>query len=586
MRRTLPLLLSSLLALAILPARAVTYDRVLAGPALAAMYPSGLEYDAKNDRIVVADTGRNRILFYSTAGAKLPGTFGSHGTGPGEFDTPRDVAVDGQGRIYVADAANNRIQQFTQAGVYLRSYGTKIYTPIGVTWDAANDQLLVASTSNHRIVKLSGTLTLIDERVVGGSSDPWSLSIENPRDVTRGPDGLLWISAYKDHQIRAYDDTVTPWTLEVTLGLGVPASPPTAENLNFPYNVDFSPSGDLAYVSDTGHSTVAVWDVSGGTPVWVGRAGTKCADSPCPDPVPGNPQGVIDDLRRVTVLPNGRIVTADFWGNGLQVFDDDDPTFTPVLDIAGKSAKARGFAEAFGVDVAPNGRIYGMDRLNQQVDVYAPDRSFLGTFGDRGTQADEFSWPEAVAAGPGGIVWTADTRGDRIQRWTQAAIAGSENPTVVSGFAYPEDLDVAEDDGSVWVADTDADRIAYYDGGSVTTFVGGLDGPQGVAVNDRFVFVADTGANRIRKYDRATGALLKSVGGVAAPEGVAVAPGGQVFVADTGRGRVLRFTARLVLRERVATPRLTLPHTLAVNGAGNRLYVADTFANRVLIYRV
>jgi serine/threonine-protein kinase len=121
----------------------------------------------------------------------------------------------------------------------------------------------------------------------------------------------------------------------------------------------------------------------------------------------------------------------------------------------------------------------------------------------------------------------------------------------------------------------------------MTTFAAaGLVDPQGVAVSTRFVFVANTGASEIRKYDRASGDLLKTYGGVRRPQGVAVAPDGSVWVADSGRGRVVHLSAGLVLREKLATPKLTLPHTLAVNGRGTRLYVADTFANRVRVYRI
>ncbi len=77
------------------------------------MYPSGFEYDAVNDRLVVADTGRDRILFYSLTGTKLGG-FGAYGDRrTAQFASPRDVAVDEAGNIYVADAENNRIQTFT-----------------------------------------------------------------------------------------------------------------------------------------------------------------------------------------------------------------------------------------------------------------------------------------------------------------------------------------------------------------------------------------------------------------------------------------------------------------------------------------
>ena len=38
------------------------------------------------------------------------GSFGTQGVGEGAFDYPNGVAVDGRGRIYVADSANDRVQ--------------------------------------------------------------------------------------------------------------------------------------------------------------------------------------------------------------------------------------------------------------------------------------------------------------------------------------------------------------------------------------------------------------------------------------------------------------------------------------------
>jgi hypothetical protein len=39
-------------------------------------------------------------------------TIGSRGSGNGQFESPRDVAVDFNGRIIVTDAGNNRLQFF------------------------------------------------------------------------------------------------------------------------------------------------------------------------------------------------------------------------------------------------------------------------------------------------------------------------------------------------------------------------------------------------------------------------------------------------------------------------------------------
>ena len=76
---------------------------------------------APNGDIFVADGHENnysRIVKFNKAG-KYISEWGKKGTGPGEFDTPHALAMDSQGRLFVADRANSRIQIFTQDGKLL-----------------------------------------------------------------------------------------------------------------------------------------------------------------------------------------------------------------------------------------------------------------------------------------------------------------------------------------------------------------------------------------------------------------------------------------------------------------------------------
>jgi sugar lactone lactonase YvrE len=56
-----------------------------------------------------------RVMKFDSSG-KFITQWGKAGTGAGEFNNPHALALDGKGRLYVADRANNRIQIFTQDG--------------------------------------------------------------------------------------------------------------------------------------------------------------------------------------------------------------------------------------------------------------------------------------------------------------------------------------------------------------------------------------------------------------------------------------------------------------------------------------
>jgi NHL repeat len=47
-------------------------------------------------------------------------SWGEPGDGPGQFNTPHSIAVDAQGRVYVADRGNRRVQVFDGEGKFLR----------------------------------------------------------------------------------------------------------------------------------------------------------------------------------------------------------------------------------------------------------------------------------------------------------------------------------------------------------------------------------------------------------------------------------------------------------------------------------
>jgi tripartite motif-containing protein 71 len=69
-------------------------------------------------------------------------TIGSPGSGNGQLDDPKGVAVDTKGNLYVVDSGNNRIQEFDSNGIFLKTWGSfgtgagQFNGPLGITLDS------------------------------------------------------------------------------------------------------------------------------------------------------------------------------------------------------------------------------------------------------------------------------------------------------------------------------------------------------------------------------------------------------------------------------------------------------------------
>jgi|KBSMisStaDraftv2_1062788.scaffolds.fasta_scaffold58894_4 sugar lactone lactonase YvrE len=94
----------------------------------------------------IADSTVGRVVKFSKNGAFVK-AWGKRGKGPGEFDTPHAIAMDSQGRIFVADRGNNRIQIFDQDGRFIDQW-KQFGRPSGVFIDRQDTIYVADSQSN------------------------------------------------------------------------------------------------------------------------------------------------------------------------------------------------------------------------------------------------------------------------------------------------------------------------------------------------------------------------------------------------------------------------------------------------------
>jgi len=111
--------------------------------------------DIRDGRLYMPEAGNHRINVFDLDG-KFLFDFGGLGSAPGQLNNPESAKFSSDGRLHVADLKNDRIQVFDADGKLLTSFGTtgsnpgELKAPAGIALDA-RDNVYVTEIGNDRV---------------------------------------------------------------------------------------------------------------------------------------------------------------------------------------------------------------------------------------------------------------------------------------------------------------------------------------------------------------------------------------------------------------------------------------------------
>ena len=587
-------------------------------------YPAAVAVDSAGN-IYEAEASSNTIRKITPAAVvtTVAGLAGAAGwvddlASAARFDSPQDVSVDSAGNVYIADTDNCTIRKMTPAGVVTTIGGTprlkghkdgvgilaQLSFPSGVSVDS-HGNVFVADTSNNTIRKIAPDTTVTT--IAGMASNAGyadgaasTAQFYNPAGIAVDSLSNLYVADTGNNTIRR----IANGMVSVYAGAGFTGSSGStdgsarAARFSSPNGVAIDSTGNL-YVADTDNDTIRLIAAADQT------VSTLAGAALSPGTLDGagvtarfyNPAGIaVDGSANVYVADTGNNTIRKITPAGIV------STLAGLLNNRGSddgSGSAARFSDPNGIVVASDGNVYVADTFNQTIRKITPTQpgvvtTFAGQAGlvgalDTGTGiAATFSNPLGITADGIGNLFVADSTNSTIRKITAdgtvttlAGLAGTTGSTDGTGtsalFFSPAGIAANTAGDTVYVADSANNTIRQVkipSGGSanlgVVTTIAGLAGtsgntdgtgtaalfyaPQGIALaNDGTIYVADTANETIRKVT-AVGVVstLAGTAGVRghvdgagtatqfnAPFGVAVDTAGNVYVAD-GYNYVIR----------------------------------------------
>jgi DNA-binding beta-propeller fold protein YncE len=514
-------------------------------------YPEAVAVNGEGD-VYVADQLSYVVQKFTASGEYL-GSWGSYGGGHGQFGPIGGLAVDAAGDVYVVDSEHNRIEKFGPNGEYLLDWGrrggepgqfrfgsSQNYTqPPGGGIAVAGNYVYVADSGNDRIQRfdLDG-----GEPIEWGSHGAGPGQMSYPRGVAANGSEVL-VADDDNHRIEKFSPSG-----EYEGSVGSYGS--HGLEFGFPYGIALDAAGDAYVADDINHRIVKLSPQLGFAGEWGGY---------------GQGPGRLAFPRALASDPAGDTYVADTANDRVDVFNPSG-TFLRTIGTPARTSPGT-FTAPRGVAVDPSGRVIVADTDDNRVETFAPGGgTFEGQWTSFGGFKSGLSEPAGVGVDPRGPVYVTDTGNARVVRvWGEGyylSELGGPADAGGAGYHYVSSVAVAPASGDVYVADTSHNRVLIYS-------------PQ----DD---LLAKVGANG------GDGTSGSGTGELHHPEGVTVAPSGNVFVADTNNNRIVELSpAGTVLNEfgrfGFSEGRLHTPTDVALDAAG-RVYVVDSFNNRVEVF--
>ncbi|XP_076066660.1 uncharacterized protein LOC143040014 isoform X2 [Oratosquilla oratoria] len=177
--------------------------------------PIGIAFSLVSREIFVTDKWKHCINVFDTEGHFVR-QLGRKGKGFGHFAAPEGIATDRNGRIYVADTCNDRVQILDNDGVFLKEMGiinsetlrdghrytkSEFTEPTGVAASLDGSKIYIADAGNHRVKVFTEEGTRV---LMFGSRGQHKGQFDSPECIAVDQDGFILVGDSGNGRVQVF----------------------------------------------------------------------------------------------------------------------------------------------------------------------------------------------------------------------------------------------------------------------------------------------------------------------------------------------------------------------------------------------